>query len=253
MFTNTSFTIGTKHSYEVYQPEEASPKEETSTDSSAKEPTEIALDKDAFYNLTLYSLQTGTQNPALLAETLQRIDAAYPHKVEDLPAAVLFIETAMTEPTKASDFCVRSLIGKIGVEVESLKYAELEKLISKKEEATAQIKKIHDFLTVANKYTNLKNGQCDMKERKELVDEMRSLFGEDLFPPDVYAWNSKEQVEALRASLFNWIQDKTTEITMHDLHIGNYFEEMKQMLDILRQIGKMEEESTNKIINHSSR
>lgn len=191
-----------------------------------------------------------------ISENISEEEIEIPEEVEaPLPednSGDFFDVTMEDLQPKTPGFSMRNIVGKAGVKVEGLKYEEINRLIDEKEICVKKVEKIHNFLTA---FIVEKDGLINLSEEpyRAIVDEMRDTFGTMIFPEGVYSWKSKDQIEKLRESLFNIIQDNMGKVNINDMRIANLLEQIKQMLDSLRKIAEMEQHSVDKIINKSSK
>lgn len=255
--TRISSSLGINRSYESLELQHESNEQEIKGDTltiAEDFAAEEDMDLREFFNLTLVDLESETPDLAIFEEVRNKMDTIYPETTFDLLEAALFIENVINDPMDRADVCIRKMIGQLGISVEELKHGEVEKFIDKKEQAAAEVEKIHDFLAAMKACRDEKGTLVDMKEEphRTFVDQMRTLFGENMFPKDLYTWKN-DQIEALRESLFNKVQDKMAEVTMIDMRIANLLEQIKQILDSLRKIAEMEERTVEKTINKTSR
>lgn len=205
-------------------------------------------DNGEFFALTLSDLEPAQQHPENNAD----IPGALERDLLISEAKVLKNPNAVANNMGIS---MRNEVKKHAIGVEELKTGQINKLIDAKEEAIREVEKIHEFLTAFKACADEKNTTYNMKEEPfcHQVDEMRALFGDKMFPPGIYVWKTKDQIEGLRESLFNKVQDNMSRVSMRDLEIANLMETLKEIHDILRKIGEGEERSIDKINNHSSR
>jgi hypothetical protein len=221
----------------------------------------ISLDTQPAAPHQLFSIdseqETEEVSEELLAHATKLLNEALEGLNTPAPSSQIFTITLsdLEHPPKPELTSIRSLVGNTAVAVESAKYKEVDGYLDLKEKAIKDVEKIHDFLTAMKSCIDEKTStiQMDKEPYRTYVDEMRTVFGDKFFPPDVYTWKGKEKIEGLRESLFNCIQDRMAHVNIYDMRVANILEQIKQMLESLRKIAEMEERSVEKTINKSSK